>query len=133
VSDRLEDLISLERECCSDITFDRRESAKPGRIRLEIHGIDTESQLVQVLGVLEPTNVGQLTRSDRGFSILVSHAPARGMSPEGATITSYDTRAEPRQGHYCIRFVMKTVDRTSRQYPTKSFLLEIPRPLLSAS
>jgi hypothetical protein len=59
--------------------------------------------------------------SDREFSILLSHAPARGMSPEGATITSYETRAEPRQGHYCIRFVMKMVDKTSRQYPSRLF------------
>jgi hypothetical protein len=66
-------------------------------------------------------DLGKEPRSDSEFSILLSQAPARGLSPEGATIRSYQTRPEPRQGRYCIRFTMKTVDKTSRKYPSRSF------------
>lgn len=60
-------------------------------------------------------------KSDEEFLILLSHAPAPGSSREGATILSYQIRPEPHEGHYCVRFTMKTTDRTSRKYPGRLF------------
>ena len=60
-------------------------------------------------------------RSDSEFATLLGHAPAPGLSPEGATIRSYELRPEPRHGHYCLRFIMETVDKASRKHPSRSF------------
>lgn len=39
-SEALDRLIALERQCCSSIVFERKAGTAPGRLRLEIHGVD---------------------------------------------------------------------------------------------
>ncbi len=34
---------ALERDCCAALSFERRESAIPGRLRFEIHGVDPDA------------------------------------------------------------------------------------------
>ena len=60
--------------------------------------------------------------SNAEFAALFSHTPARGVSPDGATITSYETRAEALHGHSCIRFSMETahLKLLTRKLPMKS-------------
>jgi hypothetical protein len=53
LAEKLELLIRLERDCCSGIAFERVASEAPGRLRLEIHGIDPDAPVVKSLGVLE--------------------------------------------------------------------------------
>jgi hypothetical protein len=48
---RIDDLIGLERECCSSIAFERLPSATPGRLRLEVRGIDPDAAVFRSLGV----------------------------------------------------------------------------------
>ena len=40
LAEKLDRLIGLERECCSGLVFERLPSASPGRLRLEVQGID---------------------------------------------------------------------------------------------
>jgi hypothetical protein len=47
--EKLERLIALERDCCSGLVFEQRRSTTPGRVRLEIRGLDPEGELVQQL------------------------------------------------------------------------------------
>jgi|GEM_PF-6977733 len=52
---QLDRLIAKEAECCSGIVLERMESASPGRIRLEIRGVDPDAPLLRSLaGVTEP-------------------------------------------------------------------------------
>jgi hypothetical protein len=46
---RIDDLIAFERECCSSIVFERLASATPGRLRLEVRGIDPEAAVFRSL------------------------------------------------------------------------------------
>ena len=43
LEEKLDRLIQLERECCSEIVFERCESAVPGRLRLEVRGVDPDA------------------------------------------------------------------------------------------
>jgi hypothetical protein len=45
LADELERLIALERECCEGIAFERMSSATPGRLRLEVRGVDPDAAL----------------------------------------------------------------------------------------
>ena len=49
LAEKLDRLIELERECCSELVFERRASATPGGLRLEIYGIDPDSAGCQSL------------------------------------------------------------------------------------
>lgn len=49
LAEKIERLIALERECCSGIVFERTASASPGRLRLEVRGIDPTSELLPLL------------------------------------------------------------------------------------
>ncbi len=51
LAEKLDRLIELERECCSEIVFERRTSATPGGLRLEIHGIDPDASVFESLNV----------------------------------------------------------------------------------
>jgi hypothetical protein len=42
-------LIGLERDCCASIVFERTASATPGRLRLEVRGIDPDAALFRSL------------------------------------------------------------------------------------
>jgi hypothetical protein len=46
---RLDRLIDLERECCSDIVFERHAGATSGALRLEIHGVDPDAAAFRAL------------------------------------------------------------------------------------
>jgi hypothetical protein len=37
---KLDELIRLERECCSRLRIERKAGGEPGRLRLEVHGLD---------------------------------------------------------------------------------------------
>jgi hypothetical protein len=54
LAEKLERLIALERECCSGLVFERRASAMPGRVRLEVRGIDPASELFERLRAQPP-------------------------------------------------------------------------------
>lgn len=41
----LDQLVELERACCSEIAFRRVESARPDRLRLEIRGVDPDASI----------------------------------------------------------------------------------------
>jgi hypothetical protein len=43
LAEKLDRWIALERECCSSVTFARRDGAQPGWIRLEVRGIDPDA------------------------------------------------------------------------------------------
>jgi hypothetical protein len=49
LAEKLDHLIALERECCSGIVFERMASATPGRVRLEVRGIDPEAEVFRSL------------------------------------------------------------------------------------
>lgn len=49
VVEKLDQLIALERECCSGIVFERAASATPGRMRLEARGIDPDAEVFRDL------------------------------------------------------------------------------------
>jgi hypothetical protein len=42
---KLDRLIELERECCDGIVFARAEASAPGRLRLEVRGVDPDAVL----------------------------------------------------------------------------------------
>ena len=43
---KLEDLVALERRCCSSVNWDLSEDARAGRVRLEVRGLDPDSALL---------------------------------------------------------------------------------------
>ena len=47
--EKLDQLISLERRCCGEIVFERMEGSVPGRLRLEVRGIDPDAPLFRSL------------------------------------------------------------------------------------
>jgi hypothetical protein len=49
LAEKLDRLIALERECCRSLRFERSDAAPPGRLRLEVHGIDPESAVLRSL------------------------------------------------------------------------------------
>jgi hypothetical protein len=51
LAERLEDLIGLERTCCPGLDFRRAASGRPGRLRLEVHGIDPDAAVFRSLRV----------------------------------------------------------------------------------
>ena len=51
LAEKLDRLIALERECCSSIVFERTDSSVPGRLRLEVRGIDPDAAVFRVLCV----------------------------------------------------------------------------------
>ena len=50
LADKLDHLIALERECCDGIVFERLSGSRPGRLRLEVRGIDPDAAALQALG-----------------------------------------------------------------------------------
>jgi hypothetical protein len=46
---RLDHWVGLERECCSSIVFERAASRTPGRVRLEVRGIDPDAAVFRTL------------------------------------------------------------------------------------
>jgi hypothetical protein len=62
LAEKIDRLIALERECCSGVVFERLTSATPGRIRLELRGVDPASELFRRLRVPAP---GTPSRSRR--------------------------------------------------------------------
>ncbi len=51
LAEKLDRLVRLERECCSHIVFERVASATPGRLRLEVRGIDPDAPVFHALRV----------------------------------------------------------------------------------
>jgi hypothetical protein len=49
LTEKLDRLIALERECCATLVFARAASTSPGRIRLEIRGEGTEAEIFRTL------------------------------------------------------------------------------------
>jgi hypothetical protein len=52
---KLERLIEAERECCSGIDFEQVASAIPGRLRLEIRGVDPDAAIFSTLAGVRPS------------------------------------------------------------------------------
>jgi hypothetical protein len=50
LAEKLDRLIALERDCCSGIVFARVASATPGRLRLEIRGVDPDAAVFRSFG-----------------------------------------------------------------------------------
>jgi hypothetical protein len=53
LAEKLDLLVRLERDCCSEIAFERVASEAPGRLRLEIRGIDPDAPVLKSLAVPE--------------------------------------------------------------------------------
>lgn len=53
LTEKIDHLIALERECCSGIVFERHASTTEGQVRLEVRGIDPDAQVFQAFGVPE--------------------------------------------------------------------------------
>ena len=49
LAEDLDRWIALERACCSSIAFARRASATPGRLRLEVRGVDADAAIFRGL------------------------------------------------------------------------------------
>jgi len=47
--DRVDEWIELERDCCSSIHFERRASADPERVRIDIQGIDPNASFLATI------------------------------------------------------------------------------------
>jgi hypothetical protein len=45
LAETVDHLVGLERQCCSSLVFERRASAAPGRLRLEVRGIDPDAEV----------------------------------------------------------------------------------------
>lgn len=57
LGERLDRLVELERACCSEIVFESMASAVPGRLRLEVRGIDPDAEIFRSLDV--PASTGE--------------------------------------------------------------------------
>jgi hypothetical protein len=51
LAETIDRLIALERECCRSLRFERSAAAPPGRLRLEVHGVDPDSAALRSLRV----------------------------------------------------------------------------------
>jgi hypothetical protein len=51
LAEKLDRLIALERECCGGIAFERTEAGAPGRLRLEVCGVDPDAAVLRSLRV----------------------------------------------------------------------------------
>jgi len=49
LAEKLDQLIALERECCSGIVFERSEASVSGGLRLEVRGIDPDAPVFRTL------------------------------------------------------------------------------------
>lgn len=52
LAEKLEWLVALERECCGDIVFEHMQGSQPGRLRLEVRGIDPDAEWLRSAGGL---------------------------------------------------------------------------------
>jgi hypothetical protein len=71
---KLDQLVDLERDCCSEIVFERVASETPGRLRLEVRGIDPQAA---VFRSLDGPSVGARAKGSRlakaaGAGVVVS-------------------------------------------------------------
>ena len=51
LAEKVDRLIALERECCSSIVFERTDASLPGRLRLEVRGVDPDAAVFRALRV----------------------------------------------------------------------------------
>jgi hypothetical protein len=74
LSEKLDRLIALERECCRGIVFERAEASVPGRLRLEVRGIDPAAAVFGTLPVPRerPPARWALLAKAGGLGVLVS-------------------------------------------------------------
>jgi len=50
----LDRLVALERECCSGLVFEPSQSAAPGRLRLEVRGLEPDAEFFRQLQASAP-------------------------------------------------------------------------------
>ncbi len=62
VAEKVDLLIGLERECCPSVAFEAAPSAEPGRLRLEIRGIDPDEPALRALEPAAPAEPRASTR-----------------------------------------------------------------------
>ena len=74
LAEKLDQLVALERECCSGIDFTHRKSRVASQRRLEVRGIDPAAPLFANLGFAEPTasRLGARIARSLGLGALVS-------------------------------------------------------------
>jgi hypothetical protein len=67
-------LIALERECCGGIVFERTHASVPGRLRLEVRGIDPDAAVFRTLQVQRENDRARraLLAKASGLGVLVS-------------------------------------------------------------
>jgi hypothetical protein len=56
LSEKLDHLIALERECCRGIVFERTDASVPGSLRLEVRGIDPGAAVFRTLQQVQREN-----------------------------------------------------------------------------
>jgi hypothetical protein len=49
LAEKIDRLIALERQCCDGIVFERLSGSQPGRLRLEVCGIDPDAEVLRAL------------------------------------------------------------------------------------
>jgi hypothetical protein len=49
LAEKIDHLIALERECCRGIAFERTNGSAPGRLRLEVRGVDPDATVFRKL------------------------------------------------------------------------------------
>ena len=63
MSERVDEWLEMERDCCGSIDWARRPSETAGQIRIEIPGVDPEGPLFAALPFLEPGEVPDVSRT----------------------------------------------------------------------
>lgn len=73
--EKLDHLIALERECCRGIVFERTDASVPGRLRLEVRGIDPDAAVFRALRVQREDGRARWVHLAKagGLGVLVSY------------------------------------------------------------
>jgi len=74
LAEKLDRLVALERECCEGIVFARAQASAPGRLGLEVHGLDPRAEVYRALRVDPASGRGDWARLAKSGGLGVSLA-----------------------------------------------------------
>jgi hypothetical protein len=63
LAEKLDRLVALERACCGGITWQVAEGFEPGRLRLEVRGVDPDAPVFRSSGAAPPTRRARLAKA----------------------------------------------------------------------
>jgi len=92
LAEKIDQLILLERECCSSLQLERKESGHPGRLRLEVRGIDPDAPIFRALRIrsAQPSRRARLAKA-AGAGVLTSVFVCCVLPVAGATLLGATT------------------------------------------